>query len=396
MAVEQMFTGTITVELVSADLYGAIKALQNANIEIFDMDRRSDLMLRLRVFRKDWRRLQQIVSKRGEELKIIGRSGLIWSLLELRKRPVFVVGLLAILALTLWVPGRVFFIQIDGNAKIPARQIAETAAQCGISFGASRREVRSEKMKNALLEAMPALSWAGVNTYGCTAVISVAERTLEQSITQEHSVSSIVADRDGVIRQITVLRGTGVCTVGQAVKKGQVLISGYTDCGLSVRATDASGDIFAETNRQMTAVCPYIYRFRQQTGTTHKKYSLIIGKKRIFFSNNSGISGTTCAKIYEQKYITLPGGFVLPVAVAIETWISYELYDATWEQCEQWMIADTRQYVTGLTRGGSIVQSQESFCQMEGTYVLRGIYSCHEMIGTTRVEENILDYVKND
>lgn len=35
-------------------------------------------------------------------------------------------------------------------------------------------------MKNALLSAIPELQWAGVNTYGCRAVISVRERTLPE------------------------------------------------------------------------------------------------------------------------------------------------------------------------------------------------------------------------
>ena len=37
--------------------------------------------------------------------------------------------------------------------------------------------IRSEKVKNSLLQRIPQLQWAGINTDGCVAVISVREKT---------------------------------------------------------------------------------------------------------------------------------------------------------------------------------------------------------------------------
>ena len=206
----------------------------------------------------------------------------------------------------MWLPSRVLFVQIEGNTHVESRRILESAARCGIAFGASRREIRSEKIKNALIECIPELSWVGVNTYGCTAVISVRERVKESDTENIHGVSSIVASCDGVIRQITVLQGNRVCSVGQAVTKGQVLISGYTDCGISIQATAAKGEVFAETSRSVTAIFPRVCMQRGEKQCIEQKYAVIIGKKRINFSNSSGILGTSCVKMYTEKYLTLP------------------------------------------------------------------------------------------
>lgn len=388
--------GTVTAELTSADLYGALHAIQRTQIDIWDMEMTSDLSIRFQLRRRDWKALEKLANSRGEVLRILGRKGLDWRLRQLRKRPVLVLGLMSILLFTLWVPGRIFFVQVEGNAHVPTRLIVETAAKCGISFGASRREVRSEKMKNALLEAMPTLSWAGVNTNGCTAVITVRERDAEQIPQQENTVSSIVAARDGIIREITVLRGTGACSVGQAVKAGQVLISGYTDCGLCLQATNAQGEIFAETKRFLTALFPGNRTARGKTVSTAEKYTLIIGKKRINFSNSSGISGSTCAKIYEEKYITLPGGFVLPIGIGVETWITYELQPTDPMVNDQALSAYCRQYLIRQMCAGSILLAEEATSSQEDLLTLRGSYRCYEMIGTTKTEENIWDYVEND
>ncbi len=388
--------GVVTVELTSADLRGAMALIQKEGFQLRELESPDDLTLRFQLRRREYKRLRKLCEKRGEELRALSHKGLYWTLMGLKERPILVLGLTLLVILSIWVPGRVFFVQVEGNGSIPARQIVEAAAQCGIGFGASRRQVRSEKIKNALLEAMPQLSWAGVNTYGCTAVITVRERADIAKEPQLPKVSSIVASRDGIIRQMTVLRGNAVCTVGQAVKAGQVLISGYTDCGLTIQAVAAQGEIFGETNRTLTAVCPANYAQRREETSRKQKISLIIGKKRINFTNSSGNSDTLCAKIYEENYISLPGGFVLPVAIAVETWTFYETAETDYPSAEQLLTAFAQGYLPTQMLAGKILLSQEELAQQDGLWQLRGSYSCYEMLGITRIEENVPDYVKND
>jgi sporulation protein YqfD len=152
--------------------------------------------------------------------------------------------------LTIFLPTRVLFIHVEGNSTVEERRILEAAQECGIRFGASRRQVRSEKMKNRLLEKVPELKWAGVNTSGCTAVISVREQPVQEQRTGYTGISSIVAACDGRITSCTVTKGNGLCAPGQVVQKGQLLISGYLDCGICIRVTGAEGEIFAETRQE--------------------------------------------------------------------------------------------------------------------------------------------------
>ena len=385
--------GILCIELTSADLLGAISVIEKHAIAVWNIESVSDITIRFCVQRTAWKKLRVLLHKRGDEINNIRKTGLYWSLGALLRRPVLVLGIFTLLMLHMWLQGRILFVQVQGNTTTDTRMILETAGKCGISFGASSREVRSEEIKNALLQAMPELSWAGVNTYGCTAVISVKERTTSEQKATQGSVSSIVAVRDGIVRQMTVLQGTGACTTGQAVKEGQMLISGYTDCGILIQATNAKGEVFAETNREICAIFPAVCQERGEKQRVIQNYSLIIGKKRINFSNNSGISGTGCAKIYEEKYLTLPGGFVLPVAIAVETIIWYDTEAAPW-QCD--LSAVSQKYLQDHMCAGRILQSDEEFEEYEGLLIMRGSYSCYEMIGVTKIEERILDYVENN
>ena len=396
MGILQWIDGTITVELTSADIGGFLFAAQLEKTEINNIEITGPFSVSFRISRRSYSWFQALAEKRGEKLEIKKKVGLFWPILRLRKRPILVAGIVFIFLLSVWAPGRVFFIRVEGNQTVPERRIMECAAGCGISFGASRRQVRSEKMKNALLDKMPELSWAGVNTYGCTAVISVRERSDPQIQGQSNTVSSIVASRDGVIQQITVVQGNKLCAVGQAVKQGQVLISGYTDCGISIQATNAKGEVFAHTNRQIAVICPSEFVFRGETTAFERKYSLIIGNKRINFSNSSGISGTGCAKIYEENYIVLPGGFQLPLAVCVETWYFHDKQEIVRDTAREMLSAFSRNYLLEHMCAGSIYMANEQFSQDDGILMLQGSYSCLEMIGIARLEENLLDYVKND
>jgi hypothetical protein len=245
-------------------------------------------------------------------------------------------------------------------------------------------------VKNALLEAMPQLQWAGVNTKGCVAVITVKERPLAKESQIAGEVSSIVASRDGIIEECTVIRGSPACKPGQAVRAGETLISAYTDCGLTIRAGRAEGEVYAQTERSLEVISPSEYLFRREEGSVTKKYSLLIGKNRINFYKGSGISDTSCVKMYSAYYVTLPGGFVLPLAFVTESWTDCTLSAGSADQPELAFFA--QEYLTEQMNAGRILSGTESLTVSEGTFQLMGHYRCLEMIGIRKNEEIVKPY----
>ena len=107
-------------------------------------------------------------------------------------------------------------------------------------------------------------------------------------------ITSIVALRDGVISDLTVVQGNGVCQVGQAVKKGQLLVSGYTDVGLTIKATQAKAEIYAQTLRNIQMITPSPTSLRGEVSGKKTRYALRIGKKLIKLYKDSGISDGSC------------------------------------------------------------------------------------------------------
>ena len=381
--------GQYRVMLVSGNLSLMLTDFSANGISLQEVCFIDELHLEATISRDQLSDLENVIRRRGDELFIIGKLGLFWKLSRIKKRPVLVIGIFLLCMLCWFLPGKILFVDVSGNADVPGRYIAEIAKEYGLGFFASREDVRSEKIKNALLSAIPQLQWVGVNTRGCVAFITVRER--EKSVTEDGiSISnSIVAARDGVIQDITVISGTPLCKVGQGVKAGDVLVSGYTDCGLLIKLQQADAEIFAYTFRQLQAVTPSIAYKRTISSKKNRKIMLRIGKNIINLWKDSGILDSSCVKMYKEDCLTLPGGFQLPIALITECCLVSQSLNETAAPTE-WMECAAEKDLLSSMIAGKLLQKNTTITSNDNFSVIRGRYACLEMIGQKRYEENII------
>lgn len=386
MDIWRSLSGELEVTLTSAQPEEELHTLAMLGLTLENLEKTDSLTYRFRIPRQGWRTVKAFCARRGDTLTLEKRRGLYWRGKRLLSRPVLVFGLGLLLGLTLYLPGRVLFVEVEGNQLVPTRRILEAAEDCGLSFGASRRDLRSEKVKNALLVAVPELQWAGVNTRGCVATISVRERAAGEDA-REEAYTGIVAARDGYLLSITTTQGTALCAPGQAVTAGQTLISGYTDCGLCIRFDGAQGEIVAQTSRSIRAVMPLIWQETGQIMEVKKKISLTIGKKRIIFWKDSGILQGSCGRMVSRYDLTLPGGFSLPVTLWLESYPQAAQSPGKLPAMEAALPDLAVSYLEGQMTGGTIESRRETLREEGDLLVLDGEYVCVESIGRGTTEQ---------
>ena len=374
--------GWARVKYTSADISAVLGEFERKQVIVFDLNAPDELTVEFSVAKQYLDILDTIARRRSEKLEVCGRMGLFWPLRAVLRRPLLVLGCLILAILAVYLPGRILFVQVEGNSMIPANRILEAAADSGLGFWSDRRSVRSEQIKNKLLDAIPELGWAGVNTYGTRAVITVRERDDNREKKELFPVRHVVASRDGIVTSVTVTDGCGICTVGQAVKKGDTLISGYTDCGITVRAEAAAGQIMAMTKRNLTVLTPSKYTARTQMTGSDTRYSMTFGKKRINFYKGSGISGAGCVKMYSEYVLRLPGGFELPVSLRKESVTDYDYSISDSADSAGILESFAAEYLSGQMISGTVIKKAEALTQTEGFWILEGEYACSEDIGT--------------
>ena len=382
--------GQVGVDLVTADPSGALEAIVQAGIPITGILPEGELTLSFQIRRIHLSKLSELALRRGEKLTIQREWGVYYLFRRFIRRRILLMGLCVLFLLVLLLPQRVLFLTVSGNDIVPSQKILEEAAAQGLCFGASRENVRSERIKNGLLAAIPELKWVGVNTYGCVAQITVAEKQAEQDIQLPHSgIGHLISGWDGIVEDITVTNGTALCRPGQAVSKGQILISGFMDCGIVQKGTIAQGEVTAVTRRKFTAVTPNFCFVRSASQKKQVQWSLILGKKRIKLWIGSGIWDSRCGRIYKEYPLTLPGGFQLPVSLAAdERSFSSAVREPIPEaEVKDQISAFAEAYLRETMLAGVVCQRQEHLTQSGGCFQLEGDYLCREVISRRKWEQ---------
>ena len=359
--------------LTSADCAGRLRELA-LDVQLENIQFENDLTAVFTVLRGERLRVRE-----GDDLAVIGRGGTPEILAVVRRWWMVAVMAVFLGGLTLFLQGRMLFFQVQGNQLVPERLILAHAEECGVYFGASVRQLRSEQVKNHLLRAVPELKWAGVSISGCRAVITVAERQPGEQ-PGERQPGDVVACIDAVVTAVFPKTGTVLAVPGQAVRRGETLISGSADLGLLVRSDRAEGEVYGLTRRTVEAVLPGKTAVRYPRDRTVRKFSLRIGKKCVNFSNDSGILYGTCVKMRKVNDLTLPGGFVLPVALVTDTYLVCDTEQVSREISVEEILAQVRRYAREQMTAGAIL-SEES--RLTGT-ALTAVLECREMIGAFR------------
>ena len=383
MGLWKSLRGAVQIEITGADIGRSLRRLNEAGITLEKITVCGNLRISACIERKDYPRLVQILTPFGDEIRATKHMGIYWKIHSLQHRPVLMAGLFLYLVFFMFLSTRVLFVTVKGNEQVPARYILEEAKGYGLSFGVSNWEVRSEKIKNGLLEKIPQLQWVGVNISGCVAEISVEEQpSQEKSSNAGYPVSHIVAKTDGVILSCTVREGNTLCTVGQAVRKGQILVSGYTDCGLTIQAGRSDGEIYGQTLQNIQALVPEKAETRVTPQKEYQVYTLIVGSRQYTWGDTQiwQSDPADSIKTVQRYQLTLPGGFALPVALEKATYTFYKTEEAV--TANQWDISEYAQnYLKNQMIAGEILEIQEDFSQEGGVLILHGKYRCKEMIG---------------
>jgi len=369
--------------MVSAAPERALKFFAESGVILTDLRFKDALTISFRIRERDERIVALYAKRNGDTLKREQEHGVKVTLLQFISRPVLILGIFLLLSLSIFLSERILLIEVKGADSVPYWQIIQEAEKCGVAFGAPSREIRSQEIKNELIAHIPQLQWVGVNIRGSVVTIHVSERQQQPQNGHTHKVGSIVAKHDGIIKMITATKGNVVCSVGQSVREGSVLISGYTDCGNVIKAEMAEGEIYAQTKRTLEVVSiPPV--FRCDDVGVENRYYLRVGKNIINFSKDSGISDSSCVKMYSEDYVELPGGFRLPIAVISETVIHSTSVISDDYPEESFLIRFARSYLNTQMVAGNIL-TEQYLNLAQGC--IGAEYTCLEMIGQYHSEE---------
>lgn len=250
----------------------------------------SDHLLKCCISIRGFRLLPPIAKKTGVRIKIIEKRGFpIW-LHRAKKRKGLLIGCLLCLLLMVIMNQFVWKMEIVGCDKLSASYIKEQLAECGLKIGSFRPYIDEKKLQTKMLIKIPELAWLWVDKSGSKVSIQIKERLLPPNIFNPNDLCHLIATKDGVIDSMVVKIGEPVVTLGDTVRKGDLLVSGLliSEKGVAPRQVQSEGAVYArvwyEQNKAFSLWAPIV----TETGNSSKKTTLhLFGLNIPFYRNAS-------------------------------------------------------------------------------------------------------------
>lgn len=372
--------GACQFELRGADPLLCFRRMTDAGIRLWDVEERDALTYTFYALRSDMESIEKIAVKSCCELKALAFYGLGRDIKRLLSRPFLVFGVLLAFLLGFLLQTRIWIIEVQDCEQVDGSVILHTLLELGVDIGIWGKAVEGQTLKFELLQRIPELSWVAVNRSGGRLTILTLGRE-EEGEKEPLSASHLVACRDGVVTELTVLEGVELCKVGDSVSQGQTLVSGIEDYGLYLRAVEAEGEIYGQTWHEGTIVHPAKWQGKTYTGRQWTGLSMIIGRKRINFSRNSSILGASCDKMVDSIQLRL-FGYEFPVCLQREIYREYCTSELTVDPqtAENRLRTAWTELVHSDMLAGRIENTQSTCIENGGLYILRGESLCHELI----------------
>ena len=258
----------------------------NKDILLWDIERAGDgyvMCISLRSFYK----LKNIARKTGTRVVIQERCGLPFFVPVMRKRWVFLAGLL--MAVIFWYVSGWFVwdIAVTGNYQITADQMEAFLQEQNIREGMRKDALNIGELEKEIRRNFTQVTWTSIRLDGTKLLISVKENDapILQSTdgARETDGTDLVAEFDGTIVSMVVRKGVPKARIGDAVTEGMVLVDGKVpiyneDATLrEYILTDADADIVIEHTMSFRTTLSLDYIEREYTGREKKQNFLRVG-----------------------------------------------------------------------------------------------------------------------
>lgn len=313
-----------------------------------------------------------------EMTELLGMGGVVYNF---RKRLGGVAALSLCLILYVFLSDIVWDVRIEGNETDENRLLSELSC-AGLEVGARWSGLNRSALEVEVLENSEEISWVNINRRGGVAYVSVVRKNTHDD-TEKSGFNNIVSTYDGVIEEITVVRGIAVVKVGDSVKKGDVLISGVLPSELGGGFCYAEGCVRARVSDSiLVSVENKIEKKIPKTPVSYRvdvnifKFSINIFKRYRNFDN-------TCDIIDKKIPIYLFNGKKAPVSITQKAVVPYSFETVSLTEDEMTSLALDKMSAALSERlsNADLVRLRTNGCFLEDFYFLKTEFVSIENIG---------------
>ncbi|MGI6576110.1 MAG: sporulation protein YqfD [bacterium] len=258
--------------------------------------------------------LRPIVRSTGCQVKILKKRGLPFYRRRLRGRWILIAGAI-LFCLALYVLSSfIWAVEVVGVVDpLQIKEVLLKAEEQGARPGVYKSTIDPDELARKINLELPHLAWVQVDIQGSLLLIEVVPKEFPSKVGLP---CHLVAERDGVVQEITVLMGEPLVAEGEAVARGQILVSGF----LGQQPVAAQGIVRAIVWHEAYGQYPRWETERRLTGNTHQVVILRAGEWEFPLSGGGEIPFLDYEREVEIKQVRLWRNLFLPVEAIIITY----------------------------------------------------------------------------
>ena len=385
------FTGYVKIKVEGLFLERFINICVSKKILLMDIKREKSTIMYANVGIADYKKLKQVARKTKSKIKIQRKKGLPFTIKKYRKRKIFGILFVVILALLIVSSNYIWNIEISGNVKITNQEILQSLEESGLKVGLSKNDIDTNAVISKIRLDREDIAWIGITVKGTNAIVKIKEAAKAPEVIDENKFCNIVANKTGMITKINVQNGTANVKVGDIVEEGDILVNGYLEGKYTgTRYVHGAATVEAKIWYTKKEKAMLKQQIPVQTGNEEKKYSIKFKKNQInLFKTLSKFEKYDT--INENKKIILFSNFYLPIEVVKITNKEYVLQDVTYTNEEQTQILTEKlkkELLEEIGEQKNIVNVNVNTCSQDEAVEVEVTYEVLENIGVEQ-EMNI-------
>jgi similar to stage IV sporulation protein len=326
--------GILKISLEGFFINRFLNLCNNEEINIMSLERENGTYIKFEILKKDFKKIRYIAKKTKCKVKIENKIGLPFLLNKYKRRKVFAVALSAVAFFIVVLSNFIWDIEVTGCENILAEEVVDILDKKGISIGKFNNGINFDKIENEIKIENPEIAWIGIDSDGTKINVKIKEALEIPKMIDENVPTNIVAIQDARITKLLVRNGTARVTVGQDVKKGDILVEGVMEGKYKgVRDVHADADITGVVYVEKEKTEMYNQESKIKTGNVEKSFSIIIKKNKINFDKRVS-KFKKYDTIRTNNKIKLFSKFLLPIDVEKTVKEEYILESKTYSKEE--------------------------------------------------------------
>ena len=270
-----------------------------------------------------YRRMHRLSRKAGVRLRAGERHGLPFLTFRYRRRIGITAGAVLFALAMLLSQQFIWVVQVEGNESVDTQLLQNALSEAGVRRGVLKHNVDTGFVGREMMLRVDDLSFAAVYLHGTTATLVVRERAKPPRKIDTGVPANVVASQDGQIKRMEVIDGVAVCKAGDAVRAGDLIVSGvYEDRWGLTHFMRANAKVIAHVPQSLEVQVPLLQEQVRQTGkVTRRRYLEVMGLRVPLFLYH-GLEGDY--KLEQTCLHPTVFGMELPFEISRETYIFYE------------------------------------------------------------------------